>query len=156
MTIRPAGVADEPALRDLRREAEETHARLLPDYFQIAPDQQANDAAHEKYVGTLSVVLVAEFDRDICGYVAVRIVDTMKDPAVVPRRRAQVDTVVVSPAMRRRGVGRALMVAAETWARERAVGEVVLTVWSPNRPAEALYRDLGYRPLARVLRRKLA
>jgi len=31
----------------------------------------------------------------------------------------------------------------------------VLTVWADNRAAAALYRGLGYEPIARVLRRKI-
>lgn len=155
-TIRAAGASDEPALRELRREAEEAHAKILPDYFRVAGEHPPEVSPGEKAGGVFSAVLVAELGGTVCGYVAVRIVDTAKDPAVVARRRGQVETLVVARGVRRRGIGKALMRAAEDWARRRQAVEMVLTVWSANRPAEALYRDLGYGPLARVLRRKLA
>lgn len=154
--IRTAVAADEPALRELRRTAEKTHAKLLPDYFRVPAEHPPDVLPGAEAASLFSAVLVAELEGQVCGYVSVRIVDTAKDPAVVARRRGQVETVVVAPGSRRRGVGRALMTAAEEWARRRQAVEMVLTVWTANRPAEALYRDLGYRPLARVLRRKLA
>jgi ribosomal protein S18 acetylase RimI-like enzyme len=102
-----------------------------------------------------SVILVAE-EHDpgsaVVGYVSVKIVDTPRDPAMTPRRRAHVETVVVGKAHRARGTGTALMRAAAAWAAARDAAELVLTVWSDNRAAEALYQRLGYQPIARILR----
>ena len=46
---------------------------------------------------------------------------------------------------RRQGIGRALMVAAEDWARKADVHKLELHVFPHNEPALALYRGLGYR-----------
>jgi ribosomal protein S18 acetylase RimI-like enzyme len=91
----------------------------------------------------------------VIGAVALRIFDTPDDPAMVPRRRAHVETLVVDRRHRRGGVGRRLMEAAAAWARARGAVEVVLTVWSGNREAEAFYRRLGYDVLSRVLHQPL-
>jgi ribosomal protein S18 acetylase RimI-like enzyme len=155
LRIRTALPGDRPALASLRREAEEVHARLLPDYFRVSPVPGTVGIA----ASLSSVILVAEESGDesadessVVGYVSVKIVETPRDPAMAPRRRAHIETVVVAEAHRGRGTGIALMRAAAGWAARRDAAELVLTVWSDNRAAEALYRRLGYQPIARVLR----
>jgi ribosomal protein S18 acetylase RimI-like enzyme len=45
---------------------------------------------------------------------------------------------------RRRGAGRALMEAAEAWARSTGISKIELHVFPHNAPAIALYEKLGY------------
>jgi ribosomal protein S18 acetylase RimI-like enzyme len=99
------------------------------------------------------VTLVAESEGGgaIVGAVLIRIYDTPDDPAMVPRRRAHVEALVVDGRHRRTGVGTALMDAATAWARERGAVEMVLTVWDGNAAAEAFYQRLGCRVISRAL-----
>ena len=150
MRIREALPVDVAAVTRLRVQAELTHARLLPDYFR-APDQTVAVSGGDAG----PTVLVAVTGDDVVGYVALRIVDTPRDPTVTSRRRAHVETVAVDEARRRRGVGTALMRSASDWARQQGAAELVLTVWADNRAASALYRSLGYEPIARILRRPI-
>ena len=85
------------------------------------------------------------------GALAVRIYDTPPDPAMVPRRRGHVETLVVAPEQRRRGIGRALMQEAAAWARRQGAVELVLTVWAGNQAAELFYQRLGYHTLSLVM-----
>lgn len=149
--IRAAAPQDVDILSRLQRQADEVHARLMPDFFQLPPTE--GDKAPP--LGPGFTVLVADAPAGVVGYVAVKVVETPVNPAMTPRRRAYVDTIVVDAAHRGRGIGTALMRAAADWARERQVAEMVLTVWSHNGAAEALYRRLDYEPIARVLRRAL-
>ena len=52
--------------------------------------------------------------------------------------------LTVAASHRGRGVGRALMLAAEDWARQAGVRRLGLGVFADNAPALALYRALGY------------
>jgi ribosomal protein S18 acetylase RimI-like enzyme len=154
--VREAALGDAGALTELRRQAERTHARLMPDYFREAPADAAGSWTPGR--GPWSTVLVATLAAgrgNVVGFVAVKVVVTPRDPAMVPRRRAHLEIVVVDEDHRDVGIGTALMQAATGWARERGAEEMVLTVWSDNAAAEALYRGLGYEPIARVLRRQL-
>lgn len=156
--IRAASPLDASSLAALRRQAEEVHARLLPDYFRVATDTgpAVPLALSRGPAGAGAVTLVAEGNRGrnhpVLGYVTLRLVEAPRDPAITPRRRTHVETIVVDEEHRARGIGTALMRAAAAWASAHAAAEMVLTVWSENRAAEALYRRLGYRPIAHVLR----
>lgn len=97
--------------------------------------------------GPRSSVLVAEAnDGALLGFVSVKI---GQDPTGA--HRAHVADLAVCADARRMGVGRALMRAAEHWARERELPALSLDVWSTNERAMAFYRSLGYRPEAFTL-----
>lgn len=57
--------------------------------------------------------------------------------------RAEVQKVMVQPAHRRRGIGKALMQAVETYARNNGRSLLYLDTRQGD-PAEALYRQMGY------------
>jgi GNAT superfamily N-acetyltransferase len=64
------------------------------------------------------------------------------DSAPSKRHHAEVSKVLVDPARRRAGLGRALMLEIER--RARADGRWLLTLDTAGEAAEALYRGLGY------------
>jgi ribosomal protein S18 acetylase RimI-like enzyme len=63
--------------------------------------------------------------------------------------------VVVHAAERRRGHGRSMMLAAHRLLRERGVGSVGLSVFGWNHGARALYDELGYVEVERLVRKDL-
>ena len=69
---------------------------------------------------------------------------------LAPARSGQADiqTIAVAEHARRRGLGRALMVALLEEARRREAGEVFLEVRADNPNAEALYVSLGFERIA--------
>ena len=149
--IRPFREADLERLRELRRQADVLHARLLPAFFRVPSDIRAPGLERD----ATSEILVADGPAGVCGYVQVRIVDTPSHPAMTPARRTHVEILVVDQHHRRQGFGRRLMHEAGRWAEGRGASELVLTVWSENRAAAGFYRALGYRPVAQVLRKPI-
>jgi len=131
----------------LRGEVDREHARLMPDYFRAPGEVRVPE-----WDGW-SEILVAEGADGVCGFVVVRVVETPREATMMSRRRAHLEMIGVAEKARRRGIGKLLMAEAERWAAGRGCAEVVLTVWSDNRAAEALYGALGYEPIARVLRK---
>ncbi|MGY1762638.1 GNAT family N-acetyltransferase [Geodermatophilus sp. SYSU D00779] len=85
-------------------------------------------------------VLVAELDGAVVGYVRLR------RPTALPSHRhvLQVNGLAVDPAVQRRGVGRALLVAAVEEARRRGARRLTLNVLATNPGARALYADCGF------------
>lgn len=63
--------------------------------------------------------------------------------------------LIVETAERRKGFGRAAMVAAETVARERGAATLSLHVFAHNEGARSLYQALGYRETNVVMSKTL-
>lgn len=63
--------------------------------------------------------------------------------------RVFLHALAVPPAMRRRGAGRAMVMAAAMWARGQGVARLALAVTCANAPARALYASLGMADVGR-------
>ena len=153
--VRRARPTDWASARTLLREIDELHATIAPDYFRNTARGEGDwrrliDDAY-------AAVFVAELlpAGEIAGVLVARVYDTPADPAMVPRRRGHIETLVVGARHRRRGIGRMLMAESTAWARAEGAIEVVLTTWAGNQEAEAFYERLGYRLLSRVLHARL-
>lgn len=155
--IRPATRDDVPALADLARQTDEMHAEILPDYFRVpgAGPTRSRDEMLRGLDDRAEVVLAAEEDGRVVGFVHALLFDTPARPTMTPRRRVHLDDLVVDRAHRRRGIGRSLVDAAAGWARDRGAAELVLTVWMGNDAADGFYRRLGWKTLSRVLHKQL-
>ena len=86
-----------------------------------------------------SAVLVAELDGSIVGRLSIG-----RDSHPASEHVADVG-LMVADGYRRRGIGRALMEAAESWARSVGVRKIELHVFPYNEAALVLYDRLGYR-----------
>ena len=69
--------------------------------------------------------------------------------------RGWVYYVAVDPARRGRGLGRAIMTAAEDWLRARGVWKLQLLVREENAGVQRFYERLGYRDLKTVCMQKV-
>ena len=84
-------------------------------------------------------VLVAESAGRVCGWLQAHSCEVLESGP-----RVEVMGLVVSPGMRRRGVGRALMAAAEAWARGLGAGCVVVRSNVKRTESHAFYPSIGY------------
>ena len=140
--IRPAGPGDRafvlatvlrlgdfgpPAWRTAA-EIGEADARILRGFF----ERPAPGAA----------LLVAEEDGAALGFVYLEVLRDFFDGV----EHGHVSVLAVARAAEGRGVGGALMRAAEDWARERGYGKLTLNVFEGNVRARAVYAHLAYRP----------
>ena len=85
-----------------------------------------------------SLVLLARVDGAAAGCVALRVLD---------RHRGEVRRLYVLPQLRSSGLGRRLMDRLLVEARDRRLGQVVLTTLPTMTHAGALYRQYGFLPI---------
>jgi len=118
-----------------------TVTALLEDALERATAAPGGEGGHGGGVRPGVAVLIAESPAgEAVGCVQVQV--AMEFFSGAPE--AYVAALVVSEAVEGHGVGRALMAAAEAWARERGLGRLSLEVFASNRRAREFYRKLGF------------
>jgi RimJ/RimL family protein N-acetyltransferase len=136
--IRPAQPGDAAALVELARAV-----GAEPEGWLITNGEWRSAAEERRYLRAIrrsphAAVLVAESSDGIVGRLSIS-----RDPHPASRHVADLG-LMVAEAFRRRGAGRALMVAAEEWARGVGVRKIELHVFPYNEAGIALYESLGY------------
>jgi aminoglycoside 6'-N-acetyltransferase I len=89
------------------------------------------------------VVFVAEIDDKVVGFVEVGL-RSHADGCNALRPVAFIEGWHVEPQHRRRGVGRALIGAAEHWARSNGCTEMASDTWIDNEPSQHAHEALGF------------
>jgi GNAT superfamily N-acetyltransferase len=84
-------------------------------------------------------VLVAELGGEVAGWVHLSLCRSL-----ILEPHVEILGLVVGERWRRRGIGRALMTAAESWAAGRSVALIRLRSGSQREGAHQFYRSLGY------------
>ena len=138
MLVRRAEAGDAPALVELARGVGVEHEGWL-----ITGGEWRRPGDERRYLKAIrrhpnAAVFVAEMNGGIVGRLSVA-----RDPHPASEHVADLG-LMVARGSRRRGVGRALMEAAEEWARGVGVRKLELHVFPHNEPALALYESLGY------------
>lgn len=129
----------------LWREMMDFHARCEPR-FRPLPSPEG-ERAWEQYMREDVLghkdwcILVAESEGRLIG----QMMGQLRDPYPIfePGRYGYVSDVVVDPAARRSGVGRALFEALKAWFRERGVTHLQLMVAHHNPVSQAFWREMG-------------
>jgi ribosomal protein S18 acetylase RimI-like enzyme len=152
-----APTRDAAALRACFVELQEAERALepgLPEAEGIAELYLAR--LHERCTRWQGRILVAEVAGEIAGFVSVWGRVLSEEPDRDPAPAAYVNDLVVRAPHRRRGLGRALMRAAEVYARGCGARWLGLGVLARNRGARALYDELGFALYHLQLRKPLA
>ncbi len=149
LVVRPLELKDLPAANALIDEIHALHCAAHPQFFRSV---QGALRSPEYWQGLLNDPNVGLFlalvDGEAAGFLHLVLRETNL-AMMTPCRFVVVDTVVVAQAQRRRGIGRALMRRAESWAAEKCAERMELNVFDFNRPAIALYEELGFNVLSR-------
>jgi len=156
--VRAAGVDDLDAIVEIYLSSAGHHATLAPERYRV-PDP---DAVRSRFRGQLEeaepedVHLVATVDGVVVGAAdAIRRPDGSRGSMRIPGRTAEVGIAVLLE-WRGRGIGTALLLAVEGWARAQDLDGLVLDVAAENEDAERLYRRLGYGAVSLTMARSLA
>lgn len=149
--VRPASLTDYQAIRDLLHDSDTYHAKHLPATACV-PDRPrfSRGEMSELLSNDNCLLLVAEARGAIAGFLEASLrFPTAPDEA--PSPWCGVNSLAVRDSSRRRGLGTALMRAAERWAESKGVTQLRLTVYEFNAGARLLYERLGYATHARQL-----
>ncbi|MEV4616999.1 GNAT family N-acetyltransferase [Kitasatospora sp. NPDC049258] len=133
LTIRPAGVEDEPALLALDR-------AVWSPVSEVAP-RRAEDAVLFDERHTPEQFLLAELAGRVVGYIR----QVPPTPLASNRHIRQIQGLGVLPEARGQGVGDALVEAACAAARAEGARRMTLRVLGPNAAARRLYERRGFR-----------
>ncbi|MEU8419921.1 GNAT family N-acetyltransferase [Micromonospora sp. NPDC048835] len=146
--VRAARLSDVPALVELRLANAEAHLALDPDVYRL-PQREAVVAHFTALLSDATsrdAVLVAEQDGQVVGMVEVlRLPEPPAHQILRPEPSAQVHTVVLDE-VRGRGVGSALLDAADRWAAEHGLSYLSAGIHHQNADAVRFYRRHGYAP----------
>jgi GNAT superfamily N-acetyltransferase len=129
LTTRDASPSDAPALADL----------LAHLGYPVAPADLPARMARFVTIGN-GRVLVATIDGSIAGFAAIDLTCPIHHAAPV----MHISAFAVSPAARRKGVGRALLVAVERAARDKGCRRMVVTSAEPRADAHQFYTAAGW------------
>ena len=143
--IREATRDDLLAIQKLNCEVQALHHEHFPELFKPASEATFPDRELAKLLADpTQIILIAEIDTEAVGY-ALLIIHTR--PESWNRKAArflQINHIAVTHAVRRNGVGRALVQAAEDQAQRLALNGIALDFWTFNKDAEAFYQELGF------------
>lgn len=151
--IRATQAGDVLRIADIYLAMARHHAALDPVEYHV-PEHQAVVA---RFAGELDVAdeadlhLVAEIDGLVVGSLDAFTRARPSAGSIRSRRRSASIGIAVDEGWRGRGIGTALLDAAEAWARERGLDALELDVADPNGDARRLYERLGYGLVAHTL-----
>jgi aminoglycoside 6'-N-acetyltransferase len=145
-TIRPATPEDEPALVELEHESAIHHATLDPERWRVPAREAVADYRGKRQVADPDgAALVAVAAGRVVGMVELLPRGRVQEAGAARTHAPSVDIgLSVAPDWRGRGVGTALMAAAEEWARGHGARRMILDLAAANEGARRLYERLGY------------
>ena len=80
------------------------------------------------------------------GYLLAIFHEAPENPFARARRWCEIDQVAVDPNRRRRGIARALILNAVSWAKTEGIPQIEAASWSFNDDAHEMFRRLGFVP----------
>ena len=157
--VRPASPCDAQALVELAQSVDLYRGVFSGRPLTVESRQHFEERFAEIIAGGQRLIMVAEDDGEPVGFVVARPDDV---GAIVPTPVMNVSHLIVKPAARKRGIGRALLASVVQIAEERGIDHLVATASSGSRDANRYLARLGFAPLvikriapAAVLRRTL-
>ncbi len=120
--------------------------RLWDDF---EPAELEAELAELEALETPYVALIAESQDELVGFAEVSVRSVAE--GCPPGPAAFLEGIWVEPEHRRRGVARALLAAAEAWARERGLSHLGSDALLDNQASHAWHRAAGFAEVERLV-----
>lgn len=147
---------EDAAIREAGPADLESMVELLTGLFSLEADFAANPAAQRRGLSLMlcpdpqRMALVAEVDSKVAGMATAQLVVSTAEGGCA----ALVEDVVVAPASRGRGLGRALLAGLEAWAASRGANRLQLLCDRDNTLALDFYAACGWSPTQLICLRR--
>jgi len=145
-TIRSAVPDDADLLATLSRFIHDLHSAARPDDFKPLVPAELAEWFRKGLLDGATKIWIAECDGRPVGYVAASVQDRGATPFGPERRWLELDGISIDPDYRRRGVGRALVLAAVEHARAEGISRIEAVNWWFNDEARTAFARLGFEP----------
>lgn len=161
MGVREAVLKDLPQLCRLYFAFHQHHAERVPERLKDLGSWEHYDKTRlvrglEEILANPSArIFVAEERGSIAGFVEIYLREDPADPATISHKYVHVQSLMVVPDLRKQGIGKRLMNAAETWAAGQGAAEIRLDSWEFSGDPVSFYEALGYRSLKRKMVRPI-
>jgi ribosomal protein S18 acetylase RimI-like enzyme len=142
--IRDAAQSDSRAIAAIAVESAEAHVIMAPRFYRVPDMDDATRRAEAQLADPQRTTLVAVSDGFVVGFVQITPLPAPELGSMVRDRLGADVSIAVSATHRGRGIGRALMEAAEDRAARDGTELLTLNALTANEPAIGLYRSLGY------------
>ena len=157
IAIRRATEPDINALIKLYEEFHLFHVEGVPDRLRTPESATPEEDAELKE--TLSKILqredatifVALLGNLVVGLAEVYLREDESHPLLVPHLHGHLQSLIVSASVRKRGLRKLLMEAAQQWAKDKGATEMQLDYWEFEAGPLHFYEHLGYRTLKRQM-----
>lgn len=162
IAVRPAQAGDGKAIAPLSHDSADYYRELAPHAFR-RPDEKGQAAWLDSFLpveGEREIALVAEIGGDVVGYLEARLEEPLEsaryqtDPTLA-ERRLFINALLTARAYWGRGVGSALVAAAEAWGRERGATLAVMDTYAESPVSVPFWHGRGYRTHAVIMRKRL-
>ena len=145
--VRAATKHDALVISSLNADVQAIHADALPWRFKRpGPDTFTPRHAEQLLSRPGHVALLAHVDQTPAGYAVAEILHHPETASHFAHGMVYVHQISVRPAVRRRGVGRALMDAIKAHGQARGISLLALDAWTFNAQALAFFRAYGLVP----------
>ncbi|MFT3684244.1 MAG: GNAT family N-acetyltransferase [Phycisphaerales bacterium] len=144
--IRPAAAADIPAVLPMVQAVCDFHRNLEPARYDFLPDIAARYASWlpKRATDPRSVFLVAEIENGLAGFLVGEVLDEI--PIFTLKQYGFIHDLWVEPAVRKQGLGRALVAEAVNRFAAMGVTQVRGDTAADNDRARSLIAPLGFVP----------
>lgn len=153
--IRRATVEDAEAVTTLHGYLHRMHTNAHPDLFTTFDPARTRPRFERLLAEDDALIWIAESEGEPVGFIFATLKHQEASDTVREDRALHVHELAVAPQARRNGVGRALMQAAEDYARSLQLTSVSLNTWLFNTEAREFYERLQYERLNMQMRRRL-
>lgn len=153
--IRKAEEADYPAIDFLYNQTYSLYHKNIPNDYKKPPARTLPKGTFLNMLEDKSnLIIVAEMNKNVAGVLYAIVEEDEGNEWAEPYHRVSIEEITVHPNYMHQGVGTALMIKAENWAKEQGIKDMTSLVFDFNKNAISFYEKNGYKPYSIKMNKK--